>query len=65
MAEFLRCTLTALQPDLWIHGHGHHQCDDQIGPTRVVANPKGYWPSETMPALENPLFDPKMVLAVR
>lgn len=30
-------------PDLWICGHTHHAVDIQIGLTRVVCNPLGYW----------------------
>ena len=27
---------------LWTHGHTHEDFDYQIGPTRVVCNPRGY-----------------------
>ena len=30
------------QPALWIHGHMHDPVDEQLGRTRLVANPAGY-----------------------
>ncbi len=55
--------LTALiekrQPALWIHGHTHDSCDYRIGKTRVVCNPRGYFPREL-----NPAFDPGLVIEV-
>ena len=30
------------QPALWIHGHMHDPVDEQLGKTRLVANPAGY-----------------------
>lgn len=30
------------QPDLWIHGHTHANCDYTIGKTRILCNPFGY-----------------------
>jgi len=30
------------KPNLWIHGHTHHQFDYALYDTRVVANPRGY-----------------------
>ena len=30
------------QPALWIHGHMHDPVDEQLGDTRLVANPAGY-----------------------
>ena len=30
------------QPELWIHGHMHDPVDEQLGKTRLVANPAGY-----------------------
>lgn len=48
------------EPRLWIHGHTHVQCDYQIGPTRVVANPLGYpHESEFVRA-----FQPRLILEV-
>jgi predicted phosphodiesterase len=29
-------------PEIWVHGHTHHQEDYQIGSTRILANAKGY-----------------------
>lgn len=31
------------KPKLWIHGHTHHSFDYNIGDTRVVCNPFGYF----------------------
>lgn len=44
--------------DLWIHGHTHCNLDYNIGSTRVVCNPRGY--SE----LENPSFDPNLIIEI-
>ena len=33
------------KPDLWIHGHIHASNDYQVGETRIVSNPRGYYPS--------------------
>ncbi|APX86084.1 hypothetical protein BV511_16125 [Methylorubrum extorquens] len=67
--------LTALMegeraPDIWIHGHVHASRDYRVGRTRVLANPRGHdtsfrrrdgpWAVE----LENPRFDPALVLAL-
>jgi Icc-related predicted phosphoesterase len=30
------------QPQLWIHGHIHHNNDYRIGQTRILANPRAY-----------------------
>lgn len=45
-------------PPLWIHGHMHDSIDEQLGETRVVANPGGY------NARENPKFDPALCVEV-
>ena len=45
-------------PPLWIHGHMHDSVDEQLGDTRVLANPGGYTPAE------NPRFDPMLVVEV-
>ncbi len=29
-------------PDIWLHGHIHQRRDYHLGPTRVIANPRGY-----------------------
>lgn len=43
---------------LWVHGHTHHCVDYKLGPTRVVANQRGY-PDEPVAA-----FDPHLVVEV-
>lgn len=30
--------------NLWIHGHVHNSCNYKIGDTRIVCNPRGYFP---------------------
>lgn len=47
------------QPALWLHGHVHDSFDYRIGPTRVVANPRGYAPNGVV---ENKAFDPALVI---
>lgn len=44
-------------PALWVHGHTHVGLDYQVGPTRIVCNPRGY-------GSENPAFDPALVIDV-
>jgi len=34
-------------PLLWIHGHIHESRDYKIGNTRIVSNPRGYYPDES------------------
>lgn len=42
---------------LWIHGHTHHSADYLIGNTRVLCNPRGYYPQDL-----NPTFDPDLIV---
>jgi hypothetical protein len=49
---------------LWVHGHTHTSCDYVAGNTRVVCNPKGYGPLWHETAVENPDFDPALVLEI-
>lgn len=44
---------------LWVHGHIHSSADYMIGRTRVVCNPRGYWPDQP-----NPAFRPDLVVEV-
>lgn len=47
-------------PALWLHGHVHTNRDYQVGPVRVVANPRGY---PLRPGVrENPDFNADLVL---
>ncbi len=48
------------EPALWIHGHMHDSFDYRIGPTRVICNPRGYFPEQL-----NPGFDPSLVVEVQ
>lgn len=51
--------ILAYQPALWIHGHLHESFDYYIGRTRIVCNPRGYFPDEL-----NPRFDPRLVVEI-
>ncbi len=42
---------------LWVHGHVHHSVDYSVFSTRVVANPRGYWPDRI-----NPDFNPGLIV---
>lgn len=44
---------------LWVHGHTHASCDYRIGETRVLCNPRGYYPHDL-----NPNFDPNLIVEV-
>ena len=43
LSEFI---LDHPQIKLWVHGHMHNPSDYTIGETRIVCNPRGYYPSE-------------------
>jgi predicted phosphodiesterase len=45
------------QPSLWVHGHLHSSSDYRIGRTRVVCNPRGYFPDHL-----NSSFDPSLTI---
>lgn len=47
------------QPALWVHGHVHDSFNYSIGQTRVVCNPRGYFPHEL-----NPQFNPNFIVDV-
>lgn len=47
---------------LWVHGHTHHSFDYRAGPTRIIANPRGY-PMKAG-GYENPLFQPALLVEV-
>ncbi len=57
-ASRLDTLIAKYAPPLWIHGHMHDSIDEQLGETRVVANPGGYTASE------NPPFDPTLCVDV-
>jgi predicted phosphohydrolase len=44
---------------LWVHGHVHTSFDYTLGNTRVVCNPRGYYPRDL-----NPDFDPDLLIEV-
>ena len=45
-ASDLEDLIHELRPNLWIHGHCHTSTDYILGHTRVVCNPRGYYPDE-------------------
>jgi predicted phosphodiesterase len=47
------------RPNLWVHGHLHNSSDYRVGATRVVCNPRGYFPDDL-----NPTFDPELVVEI-
>jgi Calcineurin-like phosphoesterase len=51
--------IRSYSPSLWIHGHMHESSDYVIGKTRVVCNPRGYFPDQL-----NPRFDPHFTVDV-
>lgn len=44
---------------LWVHGHTHDSADYHLGATRVLCNPRGYYPHEL-----NPDFDVDLVVEI-
>jgi Icc-related predicted phosphoesterase len=63
-ASNLESLILQWQPALWIHGHIHDSADYTIGTTRVRSNPKGYGPGAEFKQIENPAFDPGLVIDV-
>jgi Icc-related predicted phosphoesterase len=53
----LEAFIERYEPALWIHGHMHDSFDYRVGRTRVVCNPRGYFPDQL-----NPDFNPLLVL---
>ena len=41
-ASDLDRVIARYQPELWIHGHMHDPVNEELGRTRLVANPRGY-----------------------
>lgn len=52
------------EASLWVHGHTHSSFDYEVGPTRIVCNPKGYGPVRPGGRCENAMFDPLKVVEV-
>jgi hypothetical protein len=46
-------------PDYMLHGHMHHNSDYKIGNTRIIANPRGYFPDGL-----NPDFNPTLLIDI-
>lgn len=45
-ASNLEAMIEKARPALWVHGHAHESFDYLIGETRVVCNPRGYYPKK-------------------
>jgi predicted phosphodiesterase len=58
-ASDLEALIEEMRPHLWVHGHIHSSSDYRIGPTRVVCNPRGYFPAQL-----NPGFNPALTIAL-
>ena len=58
-ASNLDALVAASGAALWVHGHTHVSFDYRINGTRVLCNPRGYYPHGL-----NPLFDPNLVVEV-
>lgn len=58
-ASDLEGMIRAYKPSLWIHGHMHDSFDYTIGRTRMICNPRGYFPDQL-----NPRFDPCFVVEI-
>jgi len=53
----LEALIERYEPAFWIHGHMHDSFDYVVGRTRIVCNPRGYFPDKL-----NPSFDPRLVV---
>ena len=42
LEELIRCH----RPRFWLHGHTHEKVDVEVGVTRIIANPRGYYGHE-------------------
>jgi Icc-related predicted phosphoesterase len=58
-ASDLEELIQAYAPSLWIHGHMHDSFDYVIGGTRIICNPRGYFPDQL-----NPNFDPYFTVEI-
>jgi Icc-related predicted phosphoesterase len=58
-ASNLESLIETSNATLWVHGHVHTSFDYRIGDTRVVCNPRGYYPRDL-----NPDFDPNLLIEV-
>jgi predicted phosphodiesterase len=44
------------KPAIWIHGHTHTSCDYELGDTRIICNPFGYYGSASNPDFNHQLI---------
>jgi Icc-related predicted phosphoesterase len=65
-ASDLESVLKQWKPTLFLHGHIHDSVNFTVGSTTVRSNPKGYGPhlSKGMPFIENPAFNPRLIIEV-
>lgn len=64
-ASNLSAMIEAHEPAVWVHGHVHNSRDYYVGATRIVCNPRGYAvTSRDGRRLENPTFDPTLVVEI-
>ena len=47
------------KPDVWVHGHIHQSQDYILGDTRIMCNPRGYYPNGL-----NSEFNPNLVISL-
>ena len=53
----LEAFIERYEPALWVHGHVHDSFDYRVGRTRIVCNPRGYFPDQL-----NPHFNPLLIV---
>jgi hypothetical protein len=58
-ASDLDWLMEATKPTLWIHGHTHDTVDVHVAQTRILCNPRGYWPRDL-----NPEFNPEKTIEI-
>lgn len=58
-ATCLEQFINSMPIELWVHGHVHNNCDYRIGNTRVVCNPRGYFPEQ-----QNSDFDEHCIVKI-
>ena len=51
-------------PALWVHGHLHRSVDYQVGDTRVMSNPRGYWDRDPREDEQSPGFCDRFIVQI-
>lgn len=62
-ANNLDSLIKEFQPEYWLHGHTHANCNYFIDKTNVVCNPAGYY-NKYSGKLENESFNPYLIIEV-